>query len=66
MTALYWHCHACGRHELAQPGYGLGDSEPCVECRNGTAHVMTLKEAAAIEQRRALAAYKAARTEPSR
>ncbi len=50
---LYWHCDRCGEHETAQPEYAHGDSEPCV-CGDGVARVMTLSEAAAVEQRIAL------------
>lgn len=47
---LCWHCPACGHHDATvQPEYGLGDSEPCVHCDNGTARVMTLADAARIE-----------------
>lgn len=54
MNDLYWHCPACGDNEKVEPttpAYLLGDHEPC-EC-GGTAHVMTLREAARCE------AYKA-------
>lgn len=51
---LYWHCATCGLHEEAHPPYNHGDSEPCVECENGTARVMTIEEAASIEQQHAL------------
>lgn len=51
---LFWHCDKCGSHEPAQTDYDRGDSEPCVLCEDGVARVMTLKEAAATEQRRAL------------
>ena len=51
---LYWHCALCGNHETAQLDYAHGDSEPCRKCVNGTARVMTSKEAAAIEQAYAL------------
>ncbi len=34
--------------------YEHGDHEPCITCENGTARVMTLKEAARMEQRHAL------------
>lgn len=54
MTTLYWHCAGCGNHEPAQPEYEHGDSEPCCLCEDGVARVMTLPEAAALEQRRAL------------
>jgi len=49
----YWHC-ACGSNEPAQPEYNLGDFEPCVHCADGTAVVVTLREAAAWEQAKAL------------
>ena len=50
---LYWHCE-CGNNEPAQPEYEHWDSEPCCLCENGTARVVTIKEAAAWEQARAL------------
>ncbi len=50
---LYWKCEFCGDTEPAQPEYEHGDSEPCI-CGNGVARVMTLKEAAKIEQEIAL------------
>lgn len=50
---LYWHCE-CGSNEPAQPGYSHGDSEPCVHCEAGIARVVTLREAAAWEQAKAL------------
>jgi len=53
VETLYWHCDRCGEHEPAQPEYEHGDSEPCV-CGDGVARVMTIKEAAAIEQKIAL------------
>jgi hypothetical protein len=53
-THLYWHCAACGAHETAQPEYTHGASEPCVSCETGVARVMTISEAAQVEQRRAL------------
>lgn len=52
--AIYWHCATCGNHEPAQPEYELGDSEPCCLCENGVARVVTLAEAASIEQMHAL------------
>jgi len=56
---LYWHCLSCGAHETVEPtgdegAYSLGDCEPCISCDGGTAHVMTVKMAAAYEQGRAL------------
>lgn len=47
MSVLYWHCLQCGAHEPVQPtgdehGYKLGDHEPCIDCGDGTAHVVTL------------------------
>ena len=30
--------------------YGLGDHEPCIDCGDGTAHVVTTKMGAAYEQ----------------
>jgi hypothetical protein len=46
---LYWHCAKCGEHEVAEPPYEHGDREPCITCADGTARVMTLKEAARLE-----------------
>jgi hypothetical protein len=51
---LFWHCESCGAHEPAQPEYAHSSSEPCINCERGTARVMTIKEAAAVEQRHAL------------
>jgi hypothetical protein len=51
-ASLYWHCATCGEIEAAGD-YKHGDNEPCV-CGDGVARVMTLKEAAALEQRIAL------------
>lgn len=50
---LYWHCD-CGNNEPAQPEYEHGDSEPCCLCEHGVARVVTLEEAAAWEQAKAL------------
>lgn len=58
---LYWHCASCGAHEPVEPtgssdpadAYEHGDHEPCITCPNGTARVMTLREAACIESRHA-------------
>lgn len=50
---LYWHCAHCGEHEMAEPPYEYGDSEPCI-CGEGVARVMTTQEAARLEQRIAL------------
>ena len=62
---LYWHCLQCGAHDPVEPTggaeqYVLGDHEPCIDCGDGTAHVMTVRLAAAYEQGRALAAIGAA------
>lgn len=51
----YWHCLQCGAHDPVEPTgsdeqYVLGDHEPCIDCGDGTAHVMTLSSAAAYEQ----------------
>lgn len=56
---LYWHCLACGAHDPVEPtgddvAYGLGDHEPCIDCGDGTAHVVTTKMGAAYEQGLAL------------
>lgn len=51
---LHWHCATCGNDEEAQPEYQHGDSEPCCLCPNGVARVVTLREAAAMEQAHAL------------
>ena len=50
----YWHCSFCGNNEPAHSDYAIGDSEPCCLCGEGTARVMTLKEAAKFEQEIAL------------
>lgn len=44
----WWHCKFCGDHALAD-GYSLGDKEPCITCGEGTAVVMTMKQAAKFE-----------------
>lgn len=54
-TQLYWHCLNCGAHEPVEPTggteqYGLGDRERCIDCGDGTAHVVTLQVGAAYEQ----------------
>lgn len=46
----YWHCSFCGNHELAEEPYVIGDKEPCCLCSEGTATVMTLKDAAKLER----------------
>lgn len=46
---LRWHCKFCGDDDFAEEPYTLGDKEPCITCGIGTAHVMTLKEAAKFE-----------------
>jgi len=48
MSNLYWHYDVCGDHEIAQPEYEHGDTEPCL-CGNGVARIMTLQEAVALE-----------------
>lgn len=67
-VGLYWHCTECGDHhqlddEQRANGYEDGDSERCIECGDGTSHVMTVKRAAAYEQGRALGLDKAAALE---
>jgi hypothetical protein len=47
---LFWHCAHCGDHIQAVAPYVHGDHEPC-DCGEGVARVMTVKEAAALEQR---------------
>lgn len=60
MSDLYWHCARCGAHEPVDPkgeGCNLGDEEKCITCSDdppGMARVMTLQDAARIEQRHAL------------
>ena len=49
MTDAFWHCKFCGDHAPAEAPYVVGDKEPCSECGQGTAHVMTLKECARFE-----------------
>lgn len=57
---LYWHCLRCGGHDPVEPTgdpgveYVLGDREPCVDCGEGTAYVVTLKMGARYEQGRAM------------
>lgn len=53
---LRWHCPACGDDEPLDPADVAehGDKEKCVVCYAGFSQVMTLKEAAKLEQRRAL------------
>lgn len=56
---LYWHCLHCGAHDPVEATggveqYGLGDHEKCIDCGDGTAHVVTLRIGAAYEQGRAL------------
>lgn len=51
---LHWHCLQCGAIEPVMPvGYGqdydLGDSEKCIACGDGMAHVMTLQMGAHFE-----------------
>lgn len=45
----FWHCTWCGDHEPAEEPYEVGDKEPCITCGEGTAHVMTIKQAARFE-----------------
>lgn len=59
MSELFWHCLDCGAHEPVQPtgdaeDYSLGDHERCIDCGDGTAHVVTLRMGAAYEQGLAL------------
>lgn len=54
MADLYWHCFTCGDHEPAQIEYERGDREPCVNCEDGMAEVMTLEDGAKLEQEIAL------------
>lgn len=61
---LYWHCVGCGNHELT-PIDKHGDARPCSSCENGVARVMTMKEAAALEQSVALGALITPRVEPA-
>lgn len=42
---LYWHCAACGTYEPVEPTggddeYAVGDMERCIDCGDGTAHVV--------------------------
>lgn len=55
VTELYWHCDRCGDHDLADPGLPLNTTEACV-CAGGVCRVMTLEEAASLEQSVALRA----------
>ncbi len=59
MRGLYWHCLRCGDHEPVEPTggaeeYTVGDSEKCIACGEGMAHVVTLTQGAAYEQGRAM------------
>lgn len=45
----WWLCKFCGDHEQAEAPYDVGDKEPCSTCGVGTAHVMTLMDAARFE-----------------
>lgn len=45
----YWHCKFCGDHGPADEPYVVGDKDPCATCGQGTAHVMTLADAARFE-----------------
>jgi hypothetical protein len=44
---LYWYCKECNEYELVtttgdlKQEYCIGDKEPCINCENGTAHVVT-------------------------
>jgi hypothetical protein len=53
---LYWHCVGCGDHDVVgdEEGAALGDKEKCIVCGDSFAEVMTLKQAAKIEQQIAL------------
>ena len=56
IDGLFWHCLNCGAHDAVESTgdpaneYGLGDWDMCVECCEGTTHVMTIKMAACYEQ----------------
>jgi len=39
MADKVWHCKSCNHVESAQDEYKVGDSEPCVHCKDGTARV---------------------------
>lgn len=45
----FWYCKFCSGREPAEPPYELGDSEPCSECGEGTAYVLTAEEAEELE-----------------
>lgn len=45
----WWHCTWCGNNERAEEPYDVGDKEPCAECGEGTAIVMTIAQAAKYE-----------------
>lgn len=54
---LYWHCRSCGAHEAVEatePPYVIGDKEKCIDCGVAFAEVMTIRDAARIEQALAL------------
>src|SRR5574341_42441 len=40
LSTKFWVCSACRHVEPCQEPYELGDSEPCVHCREGEAHVV--------------------------
>ena len=56
MNDLYWHCLKCGAHDPVEPTdeSALGDSEKCITCGDGMAHVVTTRTGAKYEQGRAL------------
>ena len=45
----WWCCKFCINEEPASEPYDIGDSEPCTECGEGTAHVMTAAEVAKLK-----------------
>ena len=53
---LYWHCAWCGDHDPVgnEEGAELGAKEKCITCGESFAEVMTLKQAAKVEQEVAL------------
>jgi len=56
MVDLFWHCAHCGNHEIAHAPHCHGDKDPCTHCGKEW-KVMTLKEAAKLEQSIALGTY---------
>jgi len=39
MADRVWHCKSCNHVEKAEEPYEVGDSEPCIHCKDGTKRV---------------------------